>query len=122
MSIGYLPTLGKDFGGIGFYHSELVHVPQWPDKMLVREDQEIADIIETAADSDFPSSEELKMHMSWDTKSNGLTRYAQYYQLYYVEKMPKSTIADKFGVKTRTVDLGIKNYRKTLLYKINPNH
>ncbi len=122
LSIGYLPTLGKDFGGIGFYHSKLVHVPQWPDKMLVREDQEIASIMEAADNSDFPSSEELKIHMSWDTESNGLSKYAQYYQLYYMEKVPKSTIANKFGVKIKTVDAGIKNYRKALRYEINSNH
>ena len=123
LSIGYLPTLGMDLGGIGFYRSKLVHVPQWPARMLVREDQEIANIIESAdADPDFPSSEELKMHMSWDTKSNGLSRYSQYYQLYYMEKIPKSTIANKFDVQVRTIDLGIKNYRKALLYEINSNH
>lgn len=124
LSIGYLPTLGKDFGGIGFYRSELVHVPQWPAKMLVKEDQETAGIAfdPIDEDSDFPSSKELKVHASWSAETDEMSRYAQYYQLYYVEKVPKSTIANKFGVKIKTVDAGIKNYRKALLYEINSNH
>ena len=123
MSIGYLPTLGKDLGGIGFYHSKLVHVPQWPAKMLVKEDQDITNVTEPIGDDpDFPSSEELKMHASWNVKSDELSRGAQYYQLYYVEKVPKDVIANKFDIKIKSVDSGIRLYRKKLSYKLNSNN
>lgn len=123
LSIGYLPTLGKDLGGIGFYHSKLVHVPQWPAKMLVKEDQDITNVTEPIGDDpDFPSSEELKMHASWNVKSDELSRGAQYYQLYYVEKVPKDVIANKFDIKIKSVDSGIRLYRKKLSYKLNSNN
>ena len=125
LSIGYLPTLGKDLGGVGFYHSKLVHVPQWPDKMLVKEDLETDDApdeLPSSEDPSAPSAEELKAHATWYAETDELSRYAQFYQLYYLEKVPKSVIANRFGVKIRTVELGIKNYREALLYELYSNN
>ena len=118
LSIAYLPSLGKELGGVGFYHSQLVRVAQWPSEMLSEAPTAESQNAEAPAEKQ-PTPEEIKLHATWYVETPEMKRYAQYYQLYYVEKAPLAAIANQFGVTIKAVSYGIRHYREVLLYELN---